>query len=86
MRVRQAKLKSKFWALYPKIPSGLWHEAVSLVRAVQHRRDRSSPLAGSSGRPLPDVHFEFRDGDPPRRTGWSGPYERTEDGTGVSTV
>jgi hypothetical protein len=80
MRARQARLKSKFWQIYPRIQSGLWHNASALAHAVLYRRDLAVGMAGSGGsRTLPDEHFEFRHGDPPRPADWSGAHTRSED-------
>jgi hypothetical protein len=66
VRLRQARLKSKHWSLYPKVQSGLWHEAGSLVRNVLYHHPGRPTFASLAGRPLPAAHFDFRYGDPPR--------------------
>lgn len=66
MRLRQARLKLKYWSLYPKVQTGLWHEAASLVRTVLYHHRGPPTIASLADRPLPSEHFEFRHGDPPR--------------------
>ena len=66
MRLRQARLKTKYWSWYPKVESGLWHEAGSLVRNVLYHHPGRPTVASLTGRPLPSAHFDFRYGDPPR--------------------
>ncbi len=76
---REARVKHAYRAWYPKIDPSLWHQAAPLARIVAYHRRRSSPRWSLEGRPLPDAHFEFRRGDPPRQTGWSGPRSRGDD-------
>lgn len=66
MRKRQVRLKSKFWSYYPLVHSGLWHGAVELVRSVLYHHRGRPTFASLAKRPLPEEHFEFRGGDPPR--------------------
>ena len=76
---REARVKHAYRAWYPKIDSSLWHQAAPLARIVIYHRQHSSPHWSLEGRPLPDDHFEFRRGDPPRQAGWSGPSNREDD-------
>lgn len=66
MRLRQVRLKTKYWSLYPKVQSGLWHDAVALVRSVLYHHRGRPTFASLADRPLPAEHFDFRYGDPPR--------------------
>ena len=76
---REARVKHAYRAWYPKIDPSLWHQAAPLARIVAYHRGHSSPRWSLEGRPLPDAHFEFRRGDPPRLVGWSGPPSREGD-------
>ena len=67
MRRRQGRLKTKFWSYYPTVQSGVWHGAAELVRSVLYRHRGPPTFASLIGRPLPQEHFDFRDGDAPRR-------------------
>jgi hypothetical protein len=66
VRIRQARLKIKYWSFYPKVQTGLWHEAASLVRNVLYHHRGRPTIASLVDRPLPSAHFDFRYGDPPR--------------------
>jgi hypothetical protein len=79
VRVRQVRLKTKYWSLYPKVESGLWHEAVALVRNVLYHHRGRPTFASLADRPLPPEHFDFRYGDPPRGSGRTDARERWND-------
>jgi hypothetical protein len=67
VRLRQARLKTKYWSWYPKVESGLWHEAGALVRNVLYHHRGRPTFASLVDRPLPEEHFDFRYGYPSRR-------------------
>jgi hypothetical protein len=79
VRHRQARLKSKYWSSYPKIQSGIWHQASSLVGSVLYLHKGRPTVASLTGRPLPEEHFDFRFGDPPRRASELGVRTRLYD-------
>ncbi len=81
MRHRQARLRSKYAGWYPKIQAGLWHQAPSLAKIVLYHRHRTPPFWSLEGRSLPNDHFEFRGGDPPREPEWKGASSRSEEGS-----
>ena len=84
VRLRQARLKTKFWYIYPAIQTGIWHGAAELVGlALRNHRGRPS-IASLTGRPLPDEHFDFRAGDPPRRRGEIDARTRCHDRAGLT--
>ena len=78
-RLRQAKLKKKFGALYPEIPADHWIPAWLAVTRRAHRvwSERGAD-AMIEDRLLPDEHFEFRGGIP-RAPTWSAAPERLSD-------
>ena len=66
VRLRQVRLKTKYWSLYPMIESGIWHGAHALVGRVLLQHRGRPTFASLLDRPLPDAHFDFRYGDPAR--------------------
>jgi hypothetical protein len=79
VRLRQARLKPKFWSLYPTIPSGVWHGAAALVGLVLRNQRGRPTFASLVDRPLPAEHFDFRAGDPPRQRQEIGSLTRCHD-------
>jgi hypothetical protein len=84
MRLRQVRLKMKYWSHYPTVESGIWHGAGALVARVLLKHRGRPTFASLVGRPLPDAHFDFRYGDPARpakdattRTRWNDPTDRS---------
>ena len=63
--VREARLRPEFADRYPGMRAGTWYLAATVASAVQHV-ETPPPLRV---RPLPDAHFEFRGGRPPRGRG-----------------
>jgi hypothetical protein len=79
VRIRQVRLKTRYWSLYPKVESGLWHGADALVRNVLYFHRGRPTFASLVDRPLPPEHFDFRYGDPPRGRGAAEARERCND-------
>ena len=79
MRVRQVRLKTRFWSFYPKVESGLWHEAAALVGSVLYHHRGRPTFASLVDRPLPEEHFDFRYGDPPRSSREANAQSRSND-------
>ena len=67
MRLRQARLKTKYWSYYPTVQTGVWHGAFALVGSLLYNHRGPPSIASLTDRPLPAEHFDFRYGDPPRR-------------------
>jgi hypothetical protein len=66
VRLRQARLKTKYWSHYPAVHTGIWHGAMALVHSVLYHHRGPPTFASLIARPLPEEHFDFRYGDPPR--------------------
>lgn len=84
MRLRQARLKTKFWYVYPSVQTGIWHGAAELVGLILRNHRGRPSIASLTGRPLPEAHFDFRAGDPPRRRSEIGALTRCHDRAGAS--
>ncbi len=81
MRLRQARLKTRYWSQYPTIATGIWHGAAVLVGRVLYNQRGRPTFASLLHRPLPDEHFDFRYGDPPRRQNELDALSRCNDST-----
>lgn len=80
MRLRQARLKTRYWSQYPTIATGIWHGAAALIGRVLYNQKGRPTFASLLDRPLPDEHFDFRYGDPPRRQNELDAHTRCNDG------
>jgi hypothetical protein len=83
VRLRQARLKTKFWYVYPSVQTGIWHGAAELVGLILRNHRGRPSIASLVGRALPDEHFDFRAGDPPRRRSEIGALTRCHDRAGL---
>jgi hypothetical protein len=83
VRLRQARLKTKFWYIYPSVQTGVWHGAAELVGLILRNHRGRPTIASLVGRPLPEEHFDFRAGDPPRRRNEIGALTRCHDRSGM---
>ena len=79
MRLRQARLKTRYWSYYPTVQSGIWHGAAALVGRVLYDHRGRPTFASLVDRPLPEEHFDFRYGDPRRGPGEAKPLSRCND-------
>jgi len=79
MGVREARLRSEWAHLYPRVPSGIWMVAAELVPQVLRYRVQRSGSWEFARRILDDEHFEFRGGRR-RDESWGGVLTRVEDG------
>lgn len=62
MRGREARVRPQFAEWYPKIPPGVWHDAVWTREMVLAQLRGGSPKWMHDGRVLSDRHFEFQGG------------------------
>jgi hypothetical protein len=60
VRAREARLKMAYDEWYPRITTGVWHNAAWLTEIVLQQQRRGSPCWALEGRPLSNAHFEFR--------------------------
>jgi hypothetical protein len=67
-RMREARLRPEFAALYPGVEPGAWQGAAEMAeQLLSEHLLRPSPGYMLSDRVLADDHFDFRGGEPPGR-------------------
>jgi hypothetical protein len=69
MRSREARLRAEYSDWFPRISSGVWHDAGWVTEVVLQQLRQGSPSWELGPRPLGETHFEFRGGDPQPRPG-----------------
>jgi hypothetical protein len=77
---REARLKPEFASRYPGLEPGTWEPATELAdRLLAQHVIQPSPGFMLSERILPEEHFEFRGGGPPRGPSYTGFRSRATD-------
>jgi hypothetical protein len=70
-RIRLVRLRPEFAALYPGLDPMVWETATELAaRLLAQHAVQPSPGHMLSSRTLPEEHFEFQGGPPPRVSPW----------------
>jgi hypothetical protein len=67
MLPRQARLRTPFSDWYPNIPPDRWHHALWTREMAIAQLRKGGPQWQTSGRVLPDQHFEFQGGNGEKR-------------------